>query len=155
MSQLPATPLVGVIMGSRSDWDVMKHAADTLLSLGIPHECEVVSAHRTPASVSAFAVMARENGFGAVICAAGMAAALPGAVAAHTTLPVIGLPLSGSALNGIDALYAAVQMPPGVPVACVAIDGAKNAGILAAQILAVDDDDVADKLAEFKAAGAK
>lgn len=146
---------VAILMGSPNDKDKVEPAAEILRRFGVDVVVEVMSAHRTPASVSAFAVMARENGFGAVICAAGMAAALPGAVAAHTTLPVIGLPLSGSALNGIDALYAAVQMPPGVPVACVAIDGAKNAGILAAQILAVDDDDVADKLAEFKAAGAK
>lgn len=146
---------VAILMGSPNDRDKVEPAAEILRRFGVDVVVEVMSAHRTPASVSAFAAMARENGFGAVICAAGMAAALPGAVAAHTTLPVIGLPLSGSALNGVDALYAAVQMPPGVPVACVAIDGAKNAGILAAQILAVADTDVADKLAEFKAAGAK
>jgi 5-(carboxyamino)imidazole ribonucleotide mutase len=142
-------------MGSPNDKDKVAPAAEVLRRFGVEVDVEVMSAHRTPASVTAFAVKARENGYGAIICAAGMAAALPGAVAAHTTLPVIGLPLSGSALNGVDALYASVQMPPGVPVACVAIDGAKNAGILAAQILAVDDEDVAEKLAEFKAGGAK
>jgi 5-(carboxyamino)imidazole ribonucleotide mutase len=142
-------------MGSPNDQDKVAPAAEILKRFGVEVLVEVMSAHRNPAAVTAFAAKARENDFGVVICAAGMAAALPGAVAAHTTLPVIGLPLSGSALNGVDALYSAVQMPPGVPVACVAIDGAKNAGILAAQILSVGDDDVAEKLAEFKAGGAK
>jgi 5-(carboxyamino)imidazole ribonucleotide mutase len=142
-------------MGSANDKDKVQPAADVLQRFGVEVDVAVMSAHRDPATVTAFSVRAKEEGYGAVICAAGMAAALPGAVAAHTTLPVIGLPLSGSALNGVDALYAAVQMPPGVPVACVAIDGAKNAGILAAQILAVSDDDVAEKLAEFRAGGSK
>jgi 5-(carboxyamino)imidazole ribonucleotide mutase len=142
-------------MGSPNDKDKVQPAADVLERFGVECDVHVMSAHRTPDDVTAFATAARDKGYAVVICAAGMAAALPGAVAAHTTLPVIGLPLSGSALNGVDALYAAVQMPPGVPVACVAIDGAKNAGILAAQILSVDDKDVADKLAEFKAAGSK
>jgi 5-(carboxyamino)imidazole ribonucleotide mutase len=142
-------------MGSANDKEKVEPAAEILRRFGVEVVVEVISAHRNPSSVTAFAAKARENGYGAVICAAGMAAALPGAVAAHTTLPVIGLPLSGSALNGVDALYSAVQMPPGVPVACVAIDGAKNAGILAAQILAVDDEELAEKLAEFKAGGAK
>ena len=146
---------VAVLMGSPNDQDKVAPAAEILKRFGVEVDVEVMSAHRTPASVTAFAAQARANGYGAIICAAGMAAALPGAVAAHTTLPVIGLPLSGSALNGVDALYAAVQMPPGVPVACVAIDGAKNAGILAAQILALSDEDLAEKLIEFKAAGSK
>jgi 5-(carboxyamino)imidazole ribonucleotide mutase len=146
---------VAILMGSESDRDKVQPAADILERFGVRADVEVMSAHRNPAAVTAFAAKARENGYGALICAAGMAAALPGAAAAHTTLPVIGLPLSGSALNGVDALYAAVQMPPGVPVACVAIDGAKNAGILAAEILAVSEDDVAEKLAAFKAAGSK
>jgi 5-(carboxyamino)imidazole ribonucleotide mutase len=146
---------VGILMGSPNDKDKVQPAADVLERFGVETVVAVMSAHRTPEDVTRFAVTARDEGYGVVICAAGMAAALPGAVAAHTTLPVIGLPLSGSALNGVDALYAAVQMPPGVPVACVAIDGAKNAGILAAQILALSDPDVAKHLDEFKAAGSK
>ena len=146
---------VAVLMGSANDKDKVAPAEEILNRFGIGVDVHVMSAHRTPDDVAAFARAARDEGYGVVICAAGMAAALPGAVAAHTTLPVIGLPLSGSALHGVDALYAAVQMPPGVPVACVAIDGAKNAGILAAQILAVADEGVAAKLTEFKAAGSK
>jgi 5-(carboxyamino)imidazole ribonucleotide mutase len=146
---------VAILMGSANDQEKVQPAREILERFGVEVTFEVMSAHRDPSSVAAFSALAKDKGYGAIICAAGMAAALPGAVAAHTTLPVIGLPLSGSALNGVDALYAAVQMPPGVPVACVAIDGAKNAGILAAQILAVGDDDVAEKLAEFKAGGAK
>jgi 5-(carboxyamino)imidazole ribonucleotide mutase len=142
-------------MGSPNDKEKVQPAADILQRFGVEVDVEVMSAHRTPDEVTRFATAARDEGYGVIICAAGMAAALPGAVAAHTTLPVIGLPLSGSALNGVDALYAAVQMPPGVPVACVAIDGAKNAGILAAEILALADDDLAKKLADFKAAGSK
>jgi 5-(carboxyamino)imidazole ribonucleotide mutase len=146
---------VAILMGSPNDKDKVQPAADILERFGVEVDMHVMSAHRTPDDVTAFAVAAKDKGYGTVICAAGMAAALPGAVAAHTTLPVIGLPLSGSALNGVDALYAAVQMPPGVPVACVAIDGAKNAGILAAQMLALSDPDVAKQLEEFKAAGSK
>jgi 5-(carboxyamino)imidazole ribonucleotide mutase len=146
---------VGILMGSPNDKEKVAPAEEILGRFGIEVDMHVMSAHRTPDDVTAFARAARDEGYGVVICAAGMAAALPGAVAAHTTLPVIGLPLSGSALNGVDALYAAVQMPPGVPVACVAIDGAKNAGILAAQILSLADEGVAAKLAEFKAAGSK
>ena len=145
---------VAVLMGSPNDRDKVEPAAEVLRQLGVEVDVHVMSAHRTPEKVSAFATEARENGYGTIICAAGMAAALPGAVAAHTTLPVIGLPLSGSALNGVDALYAAVQMPPGVPVGCVAIDGAKNAGLLAAQILAVTDEGVAKGLAELRAQAA-
>ena len=146
---------VAVLMGSANDKEKVAPAEEILSRFGVGVDVHVMSAHRTPDDVAAFARSARDEGYGVVICAAGMAAALPGAVAAHTTLPVIGLPLSGSALNGVDALYAAVQMPPGVPVACVAIDGAKNAGILAAQILALADADVARKLEEFKAGGSR
>jgi 5-(carboxyamino)imidazole ribonucleotide mutase len=146
---------VAVLMGSANDKEKVAPAEEILSRFGIGVDVHVMSAHRTPDEVGAFAKAARDEGYGVIICAAGMAAALPGAVAAHTTLPVIGLPLSGSALNGVDALYAAVQMPPGVPVACVAIDGAKNAGILAAQILALADDEVARKVQEFKAGGSR
>ena len=146
---------VGILMGSANDKEKVAAAEEILSRFGVEVEAHVMSAHRTPDDVAAFARAARDEGFGVIICAAGMAAALPGAVAAHTTLPVIGLPLSGSALNGVDALYAAVQMPPGVPVGCVAIDGAKNAGILAAEILSVGDEALAATLAEFKAAGSK
>lgn len=146
---------VAILMGSENDKPKVEPASEVLKRFGVEVDVEVMSAHRTPASVTAFSAQAKENGYGVIIAAAGMAAALPGAVAAHTTLPVIGLPLSGGALNGVDALYAIAQLPPGVPAACVAIDGAKNAGILAAQILALNDDDLAAKLAEFKAAGAK
>jgi 5-(carboxyamino)imidazole ribonucleotide mutase len=146
---------VGILMGSPNDKEKVAPAEEVLGRFGIQVDSHVMSAHRTPDDVTSFARAAKDEGYGVVICAAGMAAALPGAVAAHTTLPVIGLPLSGSALNGVDALYAAVQMPPGVPVACVAIDGAKNAGILAAQILALSDEGVAAKLVDFKAAGSK
>jgi len=146
---------VGILMGSANDKEKVAAAEEILSRFGVEVEAHVMSAHRTPDDVAAFARAARDEGFGVIICAAGMAAALPGAVAAHTTLPVIGLPLSGSALNGVDALYAAVQMPPGVPVGCVAIDGAKNAGILAAEILSLADAALAGRLAEFKAAGSK
>ena len=146
---------VAILMGSPNDRDKVQPAADILERFGVEVDVHVMSAHRNPDDVTEFARAAKDNGFGTIICAAGMAAALPGAVAAHTTLPVIGLPLANSALNGVDALYAAVQLPPGVPVACVAIDGAKNAGILAAQMLALSDPDVAKQLEEFKAAGSK
>jgi 5-(carboxyamino)imidazole ribonucleotide mutase len=146
---------VGILMGSANDKEKVAAAEEILSRFGVEVEAHVMSAHRTPDDVAAFARAARDEGFGVIICAAGMAAALPGAVAAHTTLPVIGLPLSGSALNGVDAPYAAVQMPHGVPVGCVAIDGAKNAGILAAEILSLADAALAGRLAEFKAAGSK
>ena len=146
---------VAILMGSANDKDKMAGAAEMLGRFGIESDERVMSAHRTPADVSAFASGARDEGFAAIICGAGMAAHLAGVVAAHTTLPVIGVPLSGGAINGVDALYATVQMPSGVPVATVAIDGSKNAGILAAQIIAVTDKDVADRLAEFKAGGAR
>ena len=117
---------VGILMGSPNDRDKMQPAADTLAKFGVEADVKVLSAHRTPAAVAEFAVTARENGYAAVICGAGMAAHLAGAVAANTTLPVVGVPLSGGALNGVDALYATVQMPRGVPVATVAIDNAVN-----------------------------
>ena len=143
---------VAVLMGSASDQSKMAKALEMLQRLGIDGEEHVMSAHRTPDRVAEFCRSARERGYGVIIAAAGMAAALPGTVAAHTTLPVIGVPLSSAAspLNGVDSLYAIVQMPPGVPVATVAIDGAANAAILAAEILAVTDTEVAKKLDELR-----
>ncbi len=137
---------VAVIMGSDSDWPVVKSACAQLKEFGIPYEAHILSAHRTPAEAAAFASGARANGFGAIICAAGMAAHLAGAFAANTTLPVIGIPMKGGAMDGLDALLATVQMPSGIPVATVALNGAKNAAVLAAQILAVSDDALAAKL---------
>ena len=142
-------------MGSPNDKDKMSGAAEMLGRFGVEVDERVLSAHRTPAEVAAFASSARDEGFAAVICGAGMAAHLAGVVAAHTTLPVIGVPLSGGALNGVDALYATVQMPKGIPVATVAVDGSANAGILAVEILAVTDAGLAQQLAEFRAAGAR
>ena len=137
---------VAVIMGSDSDWPVVKGACEQLQSFGIPFEAHILSAHRTPAAAADFAKSARENGFGVLICAAGMAAHLAGAFAANTTLPVIGIPMKGGAMDGLDALLATVQMPSGIPVATVAINGAKNAAVLAAQILSVSDDELAARL---------
>ena len=135
-----------VIMGSDSDWPAVKGACAQLKEFGIPYEAHILSAHRTPAAAADFAKNARANGFGVIICAAGMAAHLAGAVAANTTLPVVGIPMKGGALDGLDALLSTVQMPSGIPVATVAVNGAKNAAVLAAQILAVTDDELADKL---------
>ena len=137
---------VAVIMGSDSDWPQVKAACEELRALGVPFEAHIMSAHRTPETAAAFAKGAREAGFGAVICAAGMAAHLAGAMAANTTLPVIGIPMKGGAMDGLDALLATVQMPSGIPVATVALNGAKNAAVLAAQILAVEDAALAEKL---------
>lgn len=137
---------VAVIMGSDSDWPVVKAACVQLDELGIPFEAHILSAHRTPAAAVDFARSARANGFGVLICAAGMAAHLAGAFAGNSTLPVIGIPIKGGAMDGLDALLATVQMPSGIPVATVAIGGAKNAAVLAAQILAVSDDALAEKL---------
>ena len=137
---------VAVIMGSDSDWPVVKGACTQLQELGIPYEAHILSAHRTPAAAASFARSARQEGFGVLICAAGMAAHLAGAFAANSTLPVIGIPMKGGAMDGLDALLAPVQMPSGIPVATVAINGAKNAAVLAAQILAVSDDALAAKL---------
>ena len=135
-----------VLMGSDSDWPVVKKCVEVLRSLEVPVEAHVYSAHRTPDQVAGFASSARENGFGVIVAAAGKAAHLAGAVAAQTTLPVIGLPVPASQLDGLDALLSTVQMPPGMPVATVAIGGAENAGLLAAQILAVGDPVLADRL---------
>ena len=139
-----------MLMGSANDRPKMAPALETLAEFGIDAEELVLSAHRTPTKVVDFARRARDAGFGVVICAAGMAAHLAGAVAAHTTLPVVGVPLSGGALNGVDALYATVQMPRGVPVATVAVDGAVNAALLAVEILAVNDAALTSRLAEYR-----
>ena len=141
---------VAVIMGSDSDFPVVKSALTELKKYGVEFECRVMSAHRTPAEACDFAGKAKENGFGVIICAAGMAAHLAGVIAGHTTLPVIGIPMKSSVLEGMDALLATVMMPPGVPVATVGINGAKNAAVLAVQILAVSDDELAKKLADEK-----
>ncbi len=138
---------VAVIMGSDSDWPTVKAACVQLRKYEIPFEAHILSAHRTPAEAAEFARSARENGYGVIICAAGMAAHLAGAFAANTTLPVIGIPMKGGAMDGMDALLATVQMPSGIPVATVALNGAKNAAVLAAQILAVSDENLAKKLA--------
>lgn len=137
---------IAIIMGSDSDLPVVTKAADTLKSFGVPFEVHVFSAHRTPAEAKEFSVNARKNGFGAIIAAAGMAAHLAGAIAANTTLPVIGIPIKSAGLGGIDALLSTVQMPSGIPVATVAIDGAVNAALLCVEILAVSDCELAEKL---------
>lgn len=141
---------VAVIMGSDSDLPVVAPAIKKLKSFNIPVEVRVMSAHRTPAIASEFASKALENGFGVIIAAAGKAAHLAGVLAAHTTLPVIGIPVKSSTLDGLDALLATVQMPSGIPVATVAIDGAANAALLAVQILALNDAELADKLSKMK-----
>ena len=141
---------VGIIMGSDSDLPVMKDAADFLDEMGVPFELTIVSAHRTPDRLYEYAKTARERGLSVLIAGAGGAAHLPGMAASLTTLPVIGVPVQTRALGGVDSLYSIVQMPPGIPVATVAINGAKNAGILAASILSVSDPALADKLAAYK-----
>ena len=147
---------VAIIMGSDSDLPVVQKAADTLRSFGVPYEMHVYSAHRTPEQARDFSVNARKNGFGVIIAAAGMAAHLAGALAANTTLPVIGIPMKSTIFtNGIDALLSTVQMPSGIPVATVAIDGAVNAALLSIEILAVSDEGLAAKLAEKRAADTK
>ena len=143
---------VGIIMGSDSDLPVVKKAMDTLTEYGVPFEVHVYSAHRTPVEAKAFAESARENGFGAIIAAAGKAAHLAGAIAANTTLPVIGIPINSGKLNGVDALLSTVQMPSGIPVATVAIDGAVNAALLCAEIIAVSDENLTKKLRDLRAA---
>lgn len=145
-----ASPLVGILCGSSSDLPVMQQAGAILEGFEIPYELRVISAHRNPEDVDEYARSADERGLVAIIAAAGMANHLAGAVAARTMLPVIGVPLSGSKLDGVDALYSTVMMPTGVPVATVAIDGAKNAAILAAQIVGATDPDLKARLAEFK-----
>ena len=145
---------VGIIMGSDSDLPIVEKAIDTLKQYGVPFEVHVYSAHRTPVEARDFAVNARANGFGAIIAAAGMAAHLAGAIAANTTLPVIGIPCKSSNLDGIDALLSTVQMPTGIPVATVAINGGANAALLCAQILAVEDKELAAKLDAKRASDA-
>ena len=137
---------VGIVMGSDSDLPIVQKAVDMLKSLEIPYEVHIFSAHRTPVEARDFAINARNNGFGAIIAAAGMAAHLAGAIAANTTLPVVGIPCKGPVLDGMDALLSTVQMPTGIPVATVAINGAANAALLCAQIIAVEDVELAAKL---------
>lgn len=146
---------VGILMGSDSDLPVVEKAIEQLKALGIPFEVHVWSAHRTPLEVREFTEKARERGFGVLICAAGKAAHLAGAVAASTTLPVIGIPVKSSTLDGLDALLSTVQMPAGIPVATVAIDGAQNAALLAAEMLAIGDEVLSAKLGEARLAGAE
>ncbi len=141
---------IAIIMGSDSDFPTVKDAIVELKSFGVPYEVRVMSAHRTPEIACEFAKNAKENGFGVIIAAAGKAAHLAGVLAGHSTLPVIGIPIKSSTLDGLDALLATVQMPAGIPVATVAIDGAKNAAILAVQMLALSDDTLAQKLVEMK-----
>ena len=142
---------VAVVLVSDSDLQTVKPAVVTLRKLGIPCEVRIISAHRTPVEAAEFSSKARENGFGAIIAAAGKAAHLAGAMAANTTLPVIGIPIKSSTLDGLDALLATVQMPSGMPVATVAIDGAQNAALLAAQMLSIEDAEIAQKLADMRA----
>ena len=144
------TPRVGILVGSQNDMPVLEKCTQRLEDLGIEYEIEVHSAHRDPEGVSEYAGTARERGLGVVICAAGMAAHLAGAVAGRTNLPVIGIPVAAGPLNGFDALLSTVQMPTGVPVATVAVNGAGNAAILAAQILALSDDELTQRLEESK-----
>lgn len=143
-------PIVSIIMGSTSDLPVMEKAAKFFDEMEIPFEINALSAHRTPDAVEEFAKGAKERGIKVIIAGAGMAAALPGVIAASTTLPVIGVPVKGSVLDGVDAVYSMLQMPPGIPVATVAINGALNAGILAVQMLALSDEALAEKLAAYK-----
>lgn len=146
---------VGIVMGSDSDLPIVQKAVDMLRSLEIPYEVHIYSAHRTPVEARDFAMNARKNGFGAIIAAAGMAAHLAGAIAANTTLPVIGIPCKGPVLDGMDALLSTVQMPTGIPVATVAINGAANAALLCAQIIAVEDQQLAAKLDAKRASDAQ
>lgn len=146
---------IGIIMGSDSDLPVVEKAINTLKEYGVPYEVHVYSAHRTPAESSEFSRNARKNGFGAIIAAAGMAAHLAGAIAANTTLPVIGIPVKSKALDGMDALLSTVMMPSGMPVATVAIDGAANAALLAIEMLAIEDKELAEKLDAARRAGSE
>ncbi len=145
---------IGIVMGSASDWPVMKAAAQTLDDFGVEHDTRVLSAHRTPGPLADWASTAREKGFAAIIAAAGGAAHLAGVVAAFTTLPVIGVPIKAKSLEGLDSLLSMVQMPPGIPVATVGVDGAKNAALLALSILSVTDKEIEKKLADFREAQA-
>lgn len=144
------TPIVSIIMGSTSDLPVMEKAAQLLNDMHVPFEMNALSAHRTPETVEEFAKNASQRGIKVIIAAAGMAAALPGVIAANTTLPVIGVPIKGSVLDGMDAMYSIIQMPPGIPVATVAINGAMNAAILAVQMLALSDENLAQTFAAYK-----
>ena len=148
---MPGEPLVGIIMGSKSDSEAMQPCTDTLEEFGVPYELIVASAHRAPEKVAEWSKGAAARGMKVIIGAAGKAAALPGVVASHTTLPVIGVPMKTSDLGGLDSLLSIVQMPKGVPVACVAINGARNAALLAVQIIATGDEELAGKFAAFKA----
>ena len=141
---------VAILMGSEKDMSKMEPCAAVLAEFGVDHEVHVMSAHRTPAKVAEFASSARENGFGVIICGAGKAAHLAGAVAAHSTLPVIGIPVSAGGLGGVDALYSTVQMPTGIPVATVAIDSSANAAYLAVAVLSISDSGLAAKLDEYR-----
>lgn len=143
-------PLVGILMGSESDMPVMEKAAEVLKEIGVPYEVDISSAHRLPDKTVEYAKTARERGIEVLIAGAGMAAHLAGVLAANTTLPVIGVPIKSGALNGIDALYSTVQMPAGIPVATVAIDGARNAAYLACSILSIKYPDIAEKLEKFR-----
>ncbi|MBQ1602754.1 MAG: 5-(carboxyamino)imidazole ribonucleotide mutase [Oscillospiraceae bacterium] len=145
---------IGIVMGSKSDLPVVQKAVDVLNELGIPYEAHIFSAHRTPVEAAAFARAARENGFACVIAFAGMAAHLAGAIAANTTLPVIGVPCKGPVFDGMDALLSTVQMPSGIPVATVAVNGGANAALLAAEILSVGDPELARRLCEKREAAA-
>jgi 5-(carboxyamino)imidazole ribonucleotide mutase len=145
-----SAPLVGIAMGSESDWPTMEAAAAILRQFGVRYECRVLSAHRTPEAMAEYAATARERGLRVIVAGAGGAAHLPGMIAASTTLPVIGVPVQTRALDGMDSLLSIVQMPGGVPVATVAIGGAKNAGLLAAQILATSDEPLAEALDAYK-----
>jgi 5-(carboxyamino)imidazole ribonucleotide mutase len=152
VDSLTTPPLVGVVMGSQSDWSTMQGASEWLTLLGIPHECEVVSAHRTPDKLATYAKTAADRGLQVIIAGAGGAAHLPGMLAAHTALPVLGVPVQSKALNGLDSLLSIVQMPAGIPVATLAIGqaGAKNAALLAGSILALQHPVIAQKLADFR-----
>lgn len=151
---MAGTTRVGVIMGSKSDWETLRHAADILTEFSVDHECRIVSAHRTPEWMAEYATSAEQRGLSLIIAGAGGAAHLPGMVAAQTLLPVIGVPVQGKALNGLDSLLSIVQMPSGIPVATVAIGeaGARNAGLLAVSILAIQDPQLREKLRAFRAA---
>ena len=151
MTTVPGAPLVGIVMGSDSDLPVMRHAAEVLEALGVPHEVRVVSAHRTPHDMIAYGGEAADRGLKVIVAGAGGAAHLPGMLAAVTTLPVIGVPVRTTALDGMDSLLSIVQMPRGVPVATVAIDGGRNAGLLAAQILATGDPELYRRLGAVRA----
>ena len=144
-----ANPLVGVVMGSDSDWSTMRQAADILEDFGVPYEKRVVSAHRTPDDMAEYGKTAKERGIKIIIAGAGGAAHLPGMLASHTTLPVIGVPVQTSALGGVDSLYSIVQMPNGIPVATVAIGKAQNAGLLALRILGTEDSSISEKLEAY------